>query len=55
MSAYGAYVERKSGDVIFNGYINGKFPKYVIIYYLTYFLVSDATQLNNHISSCFSL
>ena len=31
-SAYGAYVKRKIGDVIFNGYINEKFPKYVITF-----------------------
>ena len=33
MSAYGAYVKRKIGDVIFNGYINMKFPKYVTLSY----------------------
>ena len=32
-SAYGAYVKRKIGDVIFSGYINGKSPKYVTLSY----------------------
>ena len=33
ISAYGAYIKRKIGDIIFSGYINIKFPKYVITFW----------------------